>query len=501
MTNFSRYIFLIIAGISLFFGIQYTSGINQVTSENQNSTEMAAESKAIQPDSGQTNPLSEFNSAIVNIAERTNPTVVTITTRQTVTMQQRSPLSLFFDDPRFNEEREYQRRGLGSGVIVSDEGYIITNYHVIRDADEINVITFDDEEISAEIVGSDEATDMAVLKVDSDHDLSAITLGNSEDLQVGELVLAIGSPLDKGLAHSVSMGIVSAKNRSIGIIAQGQGYESFIQTDAAINPGNSGGALINLNGELIGINTAIASQSGGNMGIGFAIPVDMARSIMEQLISEGRVVRGYLGIQFGAMVDKTMAKALDLDRNYGVVIGSVQNGGPADQAGLQEGDVILKADGKEVRDWRSFRVNIASKSPGEEVTLEIFRDGDIQTVSVELGELPTEGTEISTTRDTREGFEESAGFRVQDLTNNIRQQLNLDRNVSGVVVTEIEQTSPAYNQGLRRGDVITRVGDQNISSSDEFVEVMNRLRSEGEDVALLRINRQGQNMFVAFEIQ
>ena len=501
MTNDSRYIFIIIAIISLFLGIQYTSEMNQELLDNQDSTELAAESTKDQSGSELTNPLSEFNNAIVDIAEKTSPSVVTITTRQTVTMRQRSPFSLFFDDPRFDEEREEQRRGLGSGVIVSEDGYIITNYHVIKDADEINVITFDDEEISAEIVGSDEATDVAVLKVSSDHDLSAIRFGNSEELRVGELVLAIGSPLDRGLAHSVSMGIVSAKGRSIGIIAQGGGYEDFIQTDAAINPGNSGGALINQNGELIGINTAIASQTGGNMGIGFAIPVNMAQSIMEQLISKGRVVRGFLGIGFGAMVDKTMARALNLDRNYGVVIGSVENGGPADQAGLQEGDVILKADGKEVRDWRSFRVNIASKSPGEEVNLEIFRNGEIQTVSVELGELQTEDPEASTAPESREGFEESAGFKVQDLTNNIRQQLNLDRDVSGAVVTDIKQTSPAYNQGLRRGDVITRVSDQNISSSDEFYEVMSRLRSEGEDVALLRINRQGQNMFVAFEIQ
>lgn len=501
MTNFSRYIFIIVAGVSLFLGIYFTNNLNQEVLDNQDESKVSAQSKTVQPGSEQMNSLTAFNDAIVDIAEKTKPTVVTITTSQTVTMRQRSPLSFFFDDPRLEEEREFQRRGLGSGVIVSEDGYIITNYHVIKDADEINVITFDDEEISAEIVGSDEATDVAILKVDPDHNLSAINFGNSEELRVGELVLAIGSPLDQGLAHSVSMGIVSAKGRSIGIIAQGQGYESFIQTDAAINPGNSGGPLINADGDLVGINTAIASQSGGNMGIGFAIPVDMARSIMEQLISEGRVVRGYLGIQFGAMVDKTMARALDLDRNYGVVIGSVENGGPADQAGLQEGDVILKADGKEVRDWRSFRVNIANKSPGEEVNLEIFRNGDVQTLSVELGELPTQDSETSATPESREGFEESVGFRVQDLTNNLRQQLNLDRNVSGAVVVDIQQTSPAYSQGLRRGDVITRIGNQNISSSDEYFEVMNSLRSEGEDVALLRINRQGQNMFIAFEIQ
>jgi len=501
MNTFSKSLLMLVVPVLLFAGIRYSSQIESDEVSSLKLPDYKTESGVTSAESTEINSLRDFNDAIVEIAEKTNPAVVTITTRRTVTMRQRSPFSLFFDDPRFDQEREFQRRGLGSGVIVSEDGYIITNYHVIKDADEINVITYEDEEISAEIIGSDEATDVAVLKVNSDHNLSAINFGNSEDLRVGELVLAIGSPLSEGLAHSVSMGIVSAKDRSIGIVAEGQGYENFIQTDAAINPGNSGGALINLDGDLVGINTAIASQTGGNIGVGFAIPVDMAKSVMEQLITEGRVVRGYLGIYFGAMVDNTMARALDLDRNYGVVIGSVENGGPADEAGLQEGDVILKADGKEVREWRTFRVNIAGKSPGEVVNLEIFRNGETQNIRVELGELPADGSAATTTPESRDGIEESIGFNVQDLTNNIRQQLNLESNVTGVVVTEIQQTSRAYRQGLRRGDVITRVKNQNISSADEFIDVLSRLRSEGEDVVLLRINRQGQNMFIAFEIQ
>ncbi len=497
MNTLTKAILTITVSLLVFAGIHFSGEMASDTSSAKHSMpELKTGSEVQSSDSRALNTLSDFNNAIVEIAEKTNPAVVTVTTRQTVTMRQRSPFSLFFDDPRFDQERQFQREGLGSGVIVSEEGHILTNYHVIENADEINVITYGEEEISAEIVGADPASDVAVLKLNSDETYPTVNLGNSESLRVGELVFAIGSPLSKGLAHTVSMGIVSAKGRtSLGL----NPYESYIQTDAAINPGNSGGALVNFDGELIGINTAIASRTGGSMGIGFAIPIDMAKSVMEQLINEGRVVRGYLGIEFGALVDKTMARALGMNRNYGIVIGSVVNGGPADKAGLREGDVILKVEGQEIRNWDAFRVIVGGKKPGDSLGLEIFSDGNIKKVTVELGEQPEEMV-AAFSPESNSNMKESLGFDVENLTDNIKRQLGLEESVTGVIVTGIDQTSHAYRQGLRENDIITRVGSKNISSVREFMAQINAVKSSAESVALIRIIRNGQHIFVAFEV-
>ena len=497
MNTLTKAILTITVSLLVFAGIHFSGEMASDTASTKHSMpDFKTGSEVQSSDSRALNTLSNFNDAIVEIAEKANPAVVTVTTRQTVTMRERSPFSLFFDDPRFDQERQFQREGLGSGVIVSEEGHILTNYHVIENADEINVITYGEEEISAEIVGADPASDVAVLKLNSDETYPTVNLGNSESLRVGELVFAIGSPLSKGLAHTVSMGIVSAKGRTSLDLNP---YESYIQTDAAINPGNSGGALVNLDGELIGINTAIASRTGGSMGIGFAIPIDMAKSVMEQLINEGRVVRGYLGIEFGALVDKTMARALGMNRNYGIVIGSVVSGGPADNAGLKEGDVILKAEGQEIRNWDAFRVIVGGKKPGDALGLEIFSDGNIKKVTVELGEQPEEMV-AAFSPESNSNMQESLGFNVENLTDNIKRQLGLEKSVTGVIVTGIDQTSHAYRQGLRENDIITRVGSKNISSVREFMAQINAVKSSAESVALIRIIRNGQHIFVAFEV-
>lgn len=482
------------AVVFLFAGMQFITDNSSDKSDERPMPEFntGADTSA----SADASILRDFNNAIVNIADRANPTVVTINTTQTVRQQQRSPFSLFFNDPRFDQEQEFLRRGLGSGVIVSDDGYIVTNNHVIDNADEIRVTLFDGEELDAEIIGTDPGSDIAVLKVDSDN-LSAITMGDSDEIKVGEMVLAIGSPLNETLAHTVSMGIISASGRSMVGLNQ---FENYIQTDAAINPGNSGGALINVDGELIGINTAIASRSGGSQGIGFAIPVNMVETVMEALITEGRVARGYLGISLGGEVDRTMARALGMNAPKGFVIGDVVEGGPADRAGLVEGDVVVKLDGNDVRSFYDFRVAIASMSPGTEVEIEIFRDGDNQTVTVELGELDAEEIASSMSPDDKEDLEERLGFSVDELTDNIRQQLNLESTVNGVVVSEIDQTSRAYRQGLQRGDVISQVSGNPVTSPDEFYGTMRSVVEEDTEVILLRVNRQGNNMFVAFEL-
>ncbi len=441
--------------------------------------------------------LADFNNAIVNLAERTNPTVVTITTQRTVREQVRSPFSFFFEDPRQDgQERERQVSGLGSGVIVdSDEGYIVTNNHVIENADEINIRLFNGDEHSAEIVGTDPSSDVAVLKVDVS-DLPAIPLGNSDDIRVGEMVLAVGSPIQERFAHTVSQGIVSASGRSyLGLNL----YENYIQTDAAINPGNSGGALVNLDGELIGINTAIASRSGGSQGIGFAIPVNMVKNVMEALIEDGRVARGFLGISMGGEVDRTMARALGMSSPRGFVVGDVTSGGPADEAGIRSGDVLVSLDGEPIRDFFDFRVAIANSQPGTEVELEVFRDGENMNFTVELGELDADEIAGLETEE-REDLIDEIGFEVDDLTDNLRQQLRLQPEVDGVVVTNINQRSRAYRQGLREGDVITQIGNQPVENENQFYRLMSEIVQSENDALLLRIYRQGSNIFIAFEL-
>lgn len=448
-------------------------------------------------DSTPVQTLRDFNNAIVDIASRTNPTVVTITTAQTVRYRQVDPFSMFFGE-FYGRERSQVRRGLGSGVILSEDGIIVTNHHVIEGAEQILVRLFEGEELEAEVLGSDPMMDIAVLKLDRTG-LPSLRTGDSDGLQVGELVLAVGSPLDESLAHSVSMGIVSAKGRSIGIYDNVQGYENFIQTDAAINPGNSGGALVNMDGELVGINSAIASRSGGNQGIGFAIPVNMVRQAVESIVEKGRVVRGFLGITWGGDVDQAMAKALRLDQPFGVIVGNVSEDGPAEKAGIRAEDVLIRLNGEPIRSWANFRTRIASTAPGEVVRIELVRDGRERTVTVELGELDAQEP-VSEAGPNREELIRNFGVDVQALDANLRDQLNLEESVDGVVVTRVENESAAYRQGLRRGDVITQIQGESVRNANEFFRTLQQLAESGEEAVLFRVNRQGQRLFIAIEL-
>lgn len=440
--------------------------------------------------------LKDFNDAIVNIAEQAKSTVVTVNVTQTVEAPV-NPFSRFFGEP---EQREYQRQGMGSGVIVSKDGYILTNNHVVQNADQIEVTLYNDKRFDAEMIGTDPLTDIAVLKIDAPN-LDVIKLGNSENLRVGEMVLAIGSPLGQRLAHSVSMGIISAKDRRIGILEErNAGYEKFIQTDAAINPGNSGGALVNMDGELVGINTAIASRSGGNEGIGFAVPIDLAKSIMTSLIEDGKVKRGYLGISLGGEVDRTMAKALDLDKEYGVIVGEVTEGSPADEAGLRQDDVILSYNGKPIKSWGEFRTAIGTSSPGTKIKLGINRDGKEQEITVTLGEMPEELMATRQQPESDRNMEKRLGFQVQELTPQIARQLELDPSQNGVVVTEVTRGSNAQQQGLQRGDVIIEVDRQPIEGVRDFRRAIQEIAQSDDNVVLLRILRDDSRQYIAFEL-
>ena len=320
-------------------------------------------------------------------AERAGPAVVNIFTRKVVA--ERSPL---FEDPffrRFFGERAPRRRtetSLGSGVIVSDKGYILTNYHVIRQADAIQVALRDGREAQAEVVGVDSEADLAVLKVGLP-DLPAITFGHSQDLRVGDVVLAIGNPF--GVGQTVTQGIVSAKGRSrVGINT----FENFIQTDAPINPGNSGGALVTTGGELVGINTAIFSRSGGSQGIGFAIPSSLAERSMRQIIEHGHVTRGWLGVEIQEVTSE-LADSFDLDTTEGVLVAGVLRGGPADEAGIQPGDVLTHVDGEPVADVREALDAIANLQPGDEATLRLIREGERLERPATIAERPARSEE------------------------------------------------------------------------------------------------------------
>lgn len=486
-------------------------GVNVVTEDaNIQLPDYKMDSDVVRAENRPVNTLKDFNDAIVDIAEKTNPAVVTITTESTTRVTQRYPemLERFFNLPENGQQREYTRRGLGSGIVVSEDGYILTNNHVVEGTDEITIQMIDGDEVEAEIIGRDPQTDIAVLKVDYDN-LQPIKLGNSDNAKVGSFVLAIGSPLDENLAHTVSYGIVSARGRNIGIIRNEDGmpygYEDFIQTDAAINPGNSGGALIDMNGELVGVNSAIASRSGGNDGIGFAIPVNLAKRIMDDLIEDGEVSRGYLGLGYAGEVDRTMARAMGLDDTRGFVVGEIVDGEAADRAGIQEDDIVIGLDGEPVRSFISFRAAIATKKPGDQITLTVIRDGKERDIPVTLGEL-SDGETADTRKVDNEDIDELLGFNVTGLTEDIKNQLDLSSNTEGVVVSRISESSNAYERGLVRGTVITEIKgskderSRNISSPDDFYKEIERIRENDDNLILLTTILGNRKQYVAFEL-
>jgi serine protease Do len=374
---------------------------------------------------------------------------------------------------------------LGSGVIVSPDGYILTNNHVIDGATDVRVTLADKRQLKAMVVGTDPKTDIAVLKVEGSG-FPAITVGDSSKVQVGDYALAIGDPF--GVGQTVTMGIISALNRgNLGI----EDYEDFIQTDAPINPGNSGGALVNDRGELIGINTAILSHgSGGNEGIGFAIPINMARGVMSQILDHGKVNRAYLGIMVQD-ITPGISKAMNLKDMKGVLVGDVSPSGPAQRSGVQRGDVILELDGKPMGDSRELRNTISMMDPNATVKLKLMRNGSPTDVSVKLGELPNDKEQAK----TEEGSSEKAldGVTVENLDVESARQLGLPAATAGVVVTDINPSSPLASAGLRRGDVIQEVNHQPVKNVAQFEEAV---RKAGKNPLLL-VNRKGSTLFLA----
>jgi serine protease Do len=426
--------------------------------------------------------------------QRVSPSVVNIYTTKTI--KQTPMVSPLFDDPFFrqffgapyeNIPRERREQALGSGVIVSEDGYLLTNNHVVENADEIKVALADDKTVyDAKVIGTDPQTDIAVIKIDGKK-LPAIAIADSDTLEVGDTVLAIGNPF--GVGQTVTMGIVSAKGRAgMGIVD----YEDFIQTDAPINPGNSGGALVDVEGRLVGINTAIFSRSGGNNGIGFAVPVNLARFVMERLITDGKVTRGYLGVMIQP-VTQDLAKAFDLKDASGALVGQVTEGSPAEKGGLKEGDVVTEFNGKKVTDSRQFRLMVAQTPPNTEVKLEVIRDGKTRNVTVKLGELPKEGLARAGGMQRGSSGDVLDGVTVDEITAQTRRQFNLPGNLNGALVTQVDPTSPAAAAGLRPGDVIVEINRRPVTNADDAVRLSERI--EGDSV-LLRVWSQGGSRYV-----
>ena len=393
----------------------------------------------------------------------------------------------FGPDNRHNTPHEQSRRenSLGSGVIVSPDGYILTNNHVVDGASDVKVTFSDKRQLEAKVIGTDPKTDIAVLKVQGS-DFPAITIGDSTKAEVGDYALAIGDPF--GVGQTVTMGIISAKNRgNLGI----EDYEDFIQTDAPINPGNSGGALINDRGELIGINTAILSHgSGGNEGIGFAIPVNMARSVMTQILDHGKVNRAYLGIMVQD-VTPGIQKAMNLRDMKGVLVGDVNATGPAQRSGIQRGDVITEINGKPMSDSRELRNTISMMSPDSTVDVKLVRNGSPMDVKVKLGELPNENEQAKSEGESSEKALD--GVKLETLDSQTARQLGLPAAATGVVVTDISPASPLASSGLQRGDVIQEVNHHPVKNVAELEEAV---RKAGGNPLFL-VNRQGSTLFIA----
>lgn len=430
------------------------------------------------------------------VVEKVVPAVVNLSSKKVVSFKGRQMPS-FFDDPffrrffgdeffrRYDVPRERIERNLGSGVIVSEDGYILTSNHLVEKAEEVEIFLPDEREFDARIVGVDPKSDVAVLKIDAEG-LPTVPLGSSKELRLAQTVLAVGYPF--GIGQTVTMGIVSALGRANLNLVE---YEDFIQTDAAINPGNSGGALINTKGELIGINTAILSSTGRYQGVGFAIPIDLAYSVMENIIEHGRVIRGYLGVLPQEM-DPQMARAFDMDDASGIIISDVMKDSPADKGGLKRGDVVLSYRGEEIEGVNEFRQVVAMTAPGKEVEIEIQRDGKRKKLNIAVGEFPDDGESTEVTKQ-EVGSPLFLDVGLESLDDYHRRELDIPKDIKGVIVTSVDRNSSAAESGLAEGDVILEVNRKRIKNLKDFNELTEK--SEAERVLLL-VYRNGNTIYL-----
>jgi serine protease Do len=481
----------------------------------QESTEPAPEAQlnqqGQQAQQGQ-GPASQF----VELAPRLVETVVNITAdvaQPAPDRQQRrlplppgSPFEDFFKDFFGDRDRDGggaeppQRRGssVGSGFIIDPQGYIVTNNHVVENATSVTVTLHDEREFEAEIVGRDPRTDLALLKIEAGDDLPAAQWGDSEQARIAEPVLAVGNPF--GLGGSATLGIISALARDLGIGP----YDEFLQTDASINRGNSGGPVFNARGEVIGVATAIFSPSGGNIGIGFATPSAIARSVVEDLRETGEVTRGWIGVAIQA-VNEELASGLGLDEARGVVVADVTDGAPADEAGIQVGDVIVSFDGEPVTDQSRLPRLVANTEIGSTVALTVWRDGEEVSLEITIGDLSqAPGMAMAATESQPEAEDTDAqgglGLQLAPLEPQVRNRLGLDSDATGVLVAGVQPGSVASERGIRTGDLILRVGRQQVEEPQEVVQAVREAQESGAETVLMLIEREGSSRFVALPL-
>jgi len=477
--------------IGVIVGVVLTTGFNLDSKTHAEGVDnkIYQESSSETDDAGVTVANFNPNSMFVDMVKKVRPSIVSIYTTKNVKVSA-NPFHFFFRDMPMPEQnmpqKEMKERGLGSGIIISKDGYILTNNHVVQDMDELKVKLIDDSEYKAKLIGRDPTTEIALVKIDA-HDLPVAVLGNSDLMQIGEWVMAIGNPLE--LTSTVTAGIVSALHRQIDISRRNgvNGIENFIQTDAAINPGNSGGALINLKGEVIGVNTAIATGTNYYVGYGFAVPINIAKNVVDDLIKFGEVKRGYLGVYI-APVDPVTAKGVGLDKPQGVFITSVIKGSAGDEAGIEEGDVVLKVDGKTVSKPNELQTKVGMHHPGEDVSLKIWRDGKVKNIKVTLKGRDNE--ESVTSEKKKSGQKEMAdlGMKVRDLTKSQKDRLEVD---GGALVVSVEEDGSAAQSRISQGDVIMSVNGKSVDSAENFYDMISEL--EPGSIIRLKLRRKQNN--------
>lgn len=461
-------------------------------------------------------PLGFIPSSFADLAEKLSPAVVNISTTQKITVPEDFP-----EIPQFPEGSPFQdffdefmdRRGLGapmqpvtslgSGFVIdAEKGYIITNNHVVRDAEEVRVTFADDKTVSAEIIGHDEKTDLAVLKVDTkDLKLIAVPFGNSDQIRVGDWIVAIGNPF--GLGGTVTTGIVSARARDI----NSGPYDDYLQTDASINRGNSGGPMFNLKGEVIGINTAIFSPSGGSVGIGFAIPSSLAEPVIKQIIQYGRTKRGWIGVKIQSVTEE-IAESLGLKGTHGALVASVTKGGPAEKVGLQAGDVITAFNSQKIDEMKMLPRFVASSGIDTEAKITYWRDGKEHETMIKVGELEQAEDDgligIDETKNAPEGkgvTVDSVGLVLQPISDEFRSKYGIDSDVAGVAVSGIKDLSEAAEKGMVAGDVIVEINQKPVASPQEVVEIIEKAQKAGRKSVLLLLNRGSDVRFVALRLK